>query len=77
MQLVFMTYLLQDVCLKTARVPSASAAPASSVFFKLKTGVRFVWRGAVDRCDAALLVSVVSIGSMKVATNRIYAIIFL
>ncbi len=62
-----MTAVLQDVCLRVARVSNAAAgAAACNVFFKLKVGVRFVWRGAVDRSDTALLVSVVSIGTTKV-----------
>jgi hypothetical protein len=52
---------------------AGAAANACSVFFKLKVGARFVWRGAVDRPDTALLVSVVSIGAMKVKLTAVAA----
>ena len=60
----------QAVCLKATRTTSASVGAAScSVFFKIKTGVRFVWRAAGEGDGTALLVSVVSIGSTKVLST--------
>ena len=58
---------MQAVCLKATRAQFAAAGAATcSVFFKIKTGVRFVWRGAGEGERTALLVSVISVGSTQV-----------
>ncbi len=66
--------MVQSVCLRATRTTSADVGVAAcSVFFKVKTGARFVWRGAGAGDSTALLVSVVSIGSMKVPLKPIIA----
>ena len=58
---------VQAVCLKATRAQFAAAgAGTCSVFFKIKTGARFVWRGAGEGERTALLVSVISVGSTQV-----------
>ena len=57
-------------------MPSAAAGTtACSVFFKIKTGARFVWRGMGEGHNTALLVSVVSIGSMKVIASDVRVLV--
>ncbi len=70
-------FLYQAVCLKANRTTSASvSAAACSVFFKVKSGVRFVWRAAGEGDNTALLVSVVSIGSTMVLLFKLPSFAF-